>query len=88
LEKAIEVAKLSEGLTLPKKKQLADLLEKVEFEDATKFAAKVAVIKEGFMKDGAKPDSGILTETAPVVESTDKSTTTHDPSIAAVANLI
>jgi hypothetical protein len=87
LEKAVEVAKLSEGLTLPKKAQLAKLLETVEFDGAEKFAAKVAVIKEGFLKDGAKPDSGILTETAPVVDAVEK-TATRNPSIAAVANLI
>ena len=87
LEKAVEVAKLSEGLTLPKKAQLAKLLETVEFDGAEKFAAKVAVIKEGFLKDGAKPDSGILTETAPVVDVMEK-VATRNPSIAAVANLI
>lgn len=87
-EKAIEVAKLSEGLTLPKKAQLAKLVEATEFVNAADFATKVAVIKEGFLKEGAKPDSGILTETAPAVtEPTDK-TSTRDPSIAAVANLI
>jgi len=87
LEKTVEVAKLSEGLTLPKKAQLAKLLETVEFEGADKFAAKVAVIKEGFLKSEAKPDSGILTETAPNPEPTDKAAS-RDPSIAAVANLI
>jgi hypothetical protein len=87
LEKTVEVAKLSEGLTLPKKAQLAKLLETVEFEGADKFAAKVAVIKEGFLKSEAKPDSGILTETAPNVDPEEK-VVTRNPSIAAVANLI
>jgi hypothetical protein len=87
LEKTVEVAKLSEGLTLPKKAQLAKLLETVEFEGAEKFAAKVAVIKEGFLKDAGKPDSGILTEKAPVNEPVVE-VSTRNPSIAAVANLI
>lgn len=86
LEKTVEVAKLSEGLTLPKKAQLAKLLEAVEFEGAEKFAAKVAVIKEGFMKDAAKPDTGIINENTPVV--TEEKVVARNPSIAAVANLI
>ena len=82
LNKAIEVNKLSEGLTLPKKAQLAKLVETVEFTSVEDFAKKVGAIKESFLKD-AKSESNILTETAPVV--TEEKKTSSNPSIAAAA---
>jgi len=77
LQKQLDLANLSEGLTLVQKDKLRKATNETIYESAEDFAAKVKVIKEGLL--GVAKESNILSEG--ISENTEDKVVSSDPAL-------
>jgi hypothetical protein len=76
----------SEGLTLPQKDKLKKLSETIEFETEESFKEKLAIVKEGFVRE-KNNDSNIVSESL-VSETPTKTTNSEDVRINRMAEVL